>query len=596
MVYATGVRPVTATKVPMVAANGSKDARARKGYVPATLLEQAFDVRDRHRERLVRAGAMALAVSLFALFPGFVAPVLAVTCPDNGSLTDGAVSPSSGTTNTNFHFTVVYQDNAGETPASIRVFFNGANGRQLNLESGTLQTGATYGRTRTRPAGTWTITFVVDPGTDGVTTTCSVSGGTITVTNPPTPTPVPTPTPTPTPTPKPTPVPTPKPTPKPTPTPTPRPTPRPTPKPTPRPTPTPARATPKPTPKATPKATPEGGAKATRTQKPTTKPTPKTAVGSPSPSSSGVGSVTGASPSPTLTADLPVPTRSPAAGAGVTSAAGGSGGSDGDAGTGLGAVLGMVTNPNPFLAWIIASAGGILLFLVLMRRAKEQEEASGGSFLLAAPLAGPVADALPAPVLAAVSAAPEPPAVGAKPRSRKVVTPPPPPETSKQPTPTKAAKPSTEGNGNGKRATKGVTPAAPVTAAAEVAIPVAPASVGVASWAASDMTRATARTRTEPRTFSKPPGKGVERLKVGYRMVRLSEGVDDVSSRELDRLDRGDEVEVVDSFEGFLQVKTPEGLTGWIPRHTILGSGHVSAAPPRPPAAACLSEMRIWHE
>ena len=54
-------------------------------------------------------------------------------------------------------------------------------------------------------------------------------------------------------------------------------------------------------------------------------------------------------------------------------------------------------------------------------------------------------------------------------------------------------------------------------------------------------------------------------------MVRLSEGVDDVSSRELDRLDRGDEVEVVDSFEGFLQVKTPDGLTGWIPRHTILG-------------------------
>lgn len=40
--YVTGIRPVTATKVPTALANGSKDARARKAYVPATTLEQAF--------------------------------------------------------------------------------------------------------------------------------------------------------------------------------------------------------------------------------------------------------------------------------------------------------------------------------------------------------------------------------------------------------------------------------------------------------------------------------------------------------------------------------------------------------------------------
>ena len=91
------------------------------------------------------------------------------------------------------------------------------------------------------------------------------------------------------------------------------------------------------------------------------------------------------------------------------------------------------------------------------------------------------------------------------------------------------------------------------------------ATVGVASWAASDLTRPKPKASTGPQTFAKPPGKGVERLKVGYRMVRLSEGVDDVSSRELGRLDRGDEVEVIGSYEGFLQVKTPDGLTGWIP-------------------------------
>ncbi len=47
---------------------------------------------------------------------------------------------------------------------------------------------------------------------------------------------------------------------------------------------------------------------------------------------------------------------------------------------------------------------------------------------------------------------------------------------------------------------------------------------------------------------------------MSYRRVRLSDGPDDVGSRELDRLDRGDEVEIVGSFEGFLQVRTPEGV------------------------------------
>ena len=57
--------------------------------------------------------------------------------------------------------------------------------------------------------------------------------------------------------------------------------------------------------------------------------------------------------------------------------------------------------------------------------------------------------------------------------------------------------------------------------------------------------------------FDKPPAKGVERLKMAYRRVRISDAPDDVSSRELGRLDRGDEVELVDSYEGFLQVRTP---------------------------------------
>ena len=77
---------------------------------------------------------------------------------------------------------------------------------------------------------------------------------------------------------------------------------------------------------------------------------------------------------------------------------------------------------------------------------------------------------------------------------------------------------------------------------------------------------------TSVRTFGKPPPKGVERAMVGYRRVRISSEPDAVRSVELGRLDRGDEVEILDSHEGFLQVRTPDDITGWILRHTIVSA------------------------
>lgn len=71
---------------------------------------------------------------------------------------------------------------------------------------------------------------------------------------------------------------------------------------------------------------------------------------------------------------------------------------------------------------------------------------------------------------------------------------------------------------------------------------------------------------------AKAPAKGNERFRIGYRSVRIGDGPDEFRSTELGRLDRGDEVEILGSHEGFLQVRTPAGLTGWIPRHTITGS------------------------
>jgi len=37
---------------------------------------------------------------------------------------------------------------------------------------------------------------------------------------------------------------------------------------------------------------------------------------------------------------------------------------------------------------------------------------------------------------------------------------------------------------------------------------------------------------------------------------------------EIARLDRGDEVEVLAEEHGFVSVRTPDGLEGWVPRMT----------------------------
>jgi SH3-like domain-containing protein len=81
---------------------------------------------------------------------------------------------------------------------------------------------------------------------------------------------------------------------------------------------------------------------------------------------------------------------------------------------------------------------------------------------------------------------------------------------------------------------------------------------------------AAAAVASSVRTFGKPPPKGVERAMVGYRRVRISSEPDAVRSVELGRLDRGDEVEILESHEGFLRIRTPDDITGWILRHTVV--------------------------
>jgi hypothetical protein len=75
----------------------------------------------------------------------------------------------------------------------------------------------------------------------------------------------------------------------------------------------------------------------------------------------------------------------------------------------------------------------------------------------------------------------------------------------------------------------------------------------------------------EPARFGASPKAGVERRTIGYRLVRVSDGPDDIRSKEVGRLDRGDEVEVIAEHENFLRVRTPSGLEGWVPRVVIVG-------------------------
>lgn len=75
----------------------------------------------------------------------------------------------------------------------------------------------------------------------------------------------------------------------------------------------------------------------------------------------------------------------------------------------------------------------------------------------------------------------------------------------------------------------------------------------------------------QPIRFTSPPSKGVVRSTVAYRLVRVTDGPDDHESNEIGRLDRGDEVEVIGDREGFLKVRTPTGLEGWVPRMVLVG-------------------------
>jgi hypothetical protein len=83
---------------------------------------------------------------------------------------------------------------------------------------------------------------------------------------------------------------------------------------------------------------------------------------------------------------------------------------------------------------------------------------------------------------------------------------------------------------------------------------------------AAAMVAAPART---PAVFAGPGDELVERARVRYDAVPLLDRPDDVLGRTQGELDAEDEVEVLERSEIWARVRTPNGMTGWLPGMTI---------------------------
>lgn len=73
-----------------------------------------------------------------------------------------------------------------------------------------------------------------------------------------------------------------------------------------------------------------------------------------------------------------------------------------------------------------------------------------------------------------------------------------------------------------------------------------------------------------PVRFRDPAAPGVDRREIGYRLVRVADGPDDLNSEEIGRLDRGDQVEVLETKGPFLRVRSADGLEGWVQHAAVV--------------------------
>lgn len=101
-------------------------------------------------------------------------------------------------------------------------------------------------------------------------------------------------------------------------------------------------------------------------------------------------------------------------------------------------------------------------------------------------------------------------------------------------------------------------------------------AVSPGTTSSATATRAVRSTGPDPgsagnrsRTFVDPAAAGVQRVRIAHRRVRLLSAPDDRRATVLGRLEHGDEVELADAIEGYLLVRNPTGMIGWIRRNTV---------------------------
>jgi hypothetical protein len=303
------------------------------------------------------------------------------------------------------------------------------------------------------------------------------------------------------------------PTPVPTPAPTAAPTPVPTPKPTPAPTPA---ATPKPTPKPTAKATPRPTAAphASAPPVPTKNTTAQTASASGSAGDAGHGAAPTASAAGQIALGNP---GDPGGGGGPGGPGGGAGGGSPPADAvsgGIWSLGGIGGGPGvPVAAWSITTALGVIIIGAFLRRSKRRQPVPTAA---GADLADPSVDILAAAATELL-----------------------PPRSAVAGSGVEDGWDDADGDGDNED---------------EAYLP---------RWQPP--------VDHQPTRFESSALAGADRRTIAYRLVRVSDAPDDIRSRELGRLDRGDEVEVIGEYEGYLQVRTPSGLEGWVPRVVIVG-------------------------
>ena len=114
--------------------------------------------------RLLAVLAVAAVLTSVATAPESAS---AASCSGNShamKLSGGTVAPGQGTTATKFTFSVTYTDNDSCVPDRIVAVVVGVRTIDLSYVSGSLPSGATFARTVTLPAGSWSYRFEASSG------------------------------------------------------------------------------------------------------------------------------------------------------------------------------------------------------------------------------------------------------------------------------------------------------------------------------------------------------------------------------------------------------------------------------------------------